>query len=53
MCLYTQAKRKKLALLQNVSMDVKPGELAYLMGPSGAGKSTLLEVLAGRTKDGK
>jgi len=33
--------------LQDVSVDLYPGQLALLMGPSGSGKSTLLAVLSG------
>src|SRR5204862_1196754 len=33
--------------LDDVSMDLYPGQLALLMGPSGSGKSTLLAVLSG------
>ncbi len=33
--------------LNEVSIDLMPGELALLMGPSGSGKSTLLAVLSG------
>lgn len=33
--------------VNNVSFDVKEGELAALLGPSGSGKSTLLRVIAG------
>jgi len=38
--------QQRIALNQ-VSVDLMPGELALLMGPSGSGKSTLLAVLSG------
>jgi putative ABC transport system ATP-binding protein len=34
-------------VLNSVSLDLHPGQLALLMGPSGSGKSTLLAVLSG------
>jgi sulfate transport system ATP-binding protein len=34
-------------VVDNVSFEVKPGELVGLLGPSGGGKSTILRIIAG------
>lgn len=33
--------------LQNVTTEISPGEIFFLLGPSGCGKTTLLRILAG------
>ena len=39
---YTEAP-----ILRGVDLDIRAGELFFLLGPSGCGKSTLLRILAG------
>ncbi len=41
---------KKLAVLENMSLNVSPGEFVSVLGPSGSGKSTILKIAAGLLK---
>jgi NitT/TauT family transport system ATP-binding protein len=44
---FTLPNGKPLRVLEDISMQVRPGEIVALLGPSGCGKSTILRILAG------
>lgn len=41
---------EKINVLDNIDMDIKPGEFISIVGSSGCGKSTLLKMLGGLQK---
>jgi urea transport system ATP-binding protein len=36
--------------LDNLTLDVEPGELRCIIGPNGAGKTTMMDVITGKTR---
>src|SRR5690349_9338306 len=44
---YPSGDGTPVKVVQDVSLDVSPGQFVSIVGPSGCGKSTLLRVLSG------
>ncbi|MBU0539445.1 MAG: urea ABC transporter ATP-binding protein UrtD [Gammaproteobacteria bacterium] len=36
--------------INNLSLDIYPGELRAIIGPNGAGKSTMMDIITGKTR---
>lgn len=36
--------------INNLALDIRPGELRAIIGPNGAGKSTMMDIITGKTK---
>lgn len=43
-------RRENRTVLEDVSVEVRPGEVVGLLGPNGSGKSTLLKAMSGLIK---
>ena len=43
----SKSYKKNVPVLLPLNLEIRPGELFFLLGPSGCGKSTLLRIIAG------
>lgn len=43
---FIKGKKKRVMAVQNVSFDIKPGEIFGVLGPNGSGKSTLIRMIS-------
>src|SRR3990167_10309092 len=49
----TKTYSKSSPAVENINLEIKPGEFVSLVGRSGAGKSTLIKLLIGEEKPTK
>lgn len=47
---YTIGENNVVCALENITLTINDGEMAFIMGKSGSGKSTLLHILSGLDK---
>src|SRR5215468_11229052 len=36
--------------INNLSLELQPGEMRAIIGPNGAGKTTMMDIITGKTK---
>lgn len=53
--IYNDANDNEVTALENVNINIKPGEFISFIGPSGCGKTTLMRLIAGldKSEDGE
>ena len=50
---FTNEKKEKVQVLDNINIEIEKGSFVSIVGPSGCGKSTFLYLIAGLEKADK